>query len=206
MAEPRLAVLLIEAFADWEVAQLTAALHTYFDGRVRYLTPRGAPVTSMGGLQVTPDGAIEEFRAVDHDALVLVGSPHWDGPKAPYVGAVLAEASETGRLIAAICGATVAVARAGLLDDCRHTSNSLAYLQQNAVAYDGANYYHDGPYAVFDGNIVTAPGTAPVTFTREVLRALLPEQGAMLAEFTRLYAREHMPIPERPMLESACLA
>ena len=99
-----------------------------------------------------------------------------------YVGAVLAEASETGRLIAAICGATVAVARAGLLDDCRHTSNSLAYLQQNAVAYDGANYYHDGPYAVFDGNIVTAPGTAPVTFTREVLRALQSAGGDLLGE------------------------
>lgn len=206
MAEPRLAVLLIEAFADWEVAQLTAAMHTYFDGRVCYLTPRGTPVTSMGGLQVTPDGAVEDFRAIDHDALVLVGSPHWDGPKAPYVGAVLAEANENRRLIAAICGATVAVARAGLLDDRLHTSNSLAFLQQNAVAYDGAASYHDGPYAVRDGNIVTAPGTAPVTFTREVLRALLPEQSTMLSEFARLYAREHAPMPERSMLESACLA
>lgn len=198
--------MLIEAFADWEAAHLAAALRGWFDGAVHHATPGGAPVTSMGGLQIVADGAIEDLRAEDYDGLVLVGSPHWEGPKAPFVGAVLADAHAAERVIGAICGATLAVARAGLLDSCRHTSNSLSYLQQNAAAYRGAEHFDHGPRAVRDGHIVTAPGSAPVSFATAVLEGLLPRQAPAIAEFAALCAREHHDAAERQPIKSARVA
>src|SRR5690606_42043073 len=38
--------------------------------------------------------------------------------------------------------------------------------------YRGVAFYRDVPYAVSADGVITAPATAPVTFMREVLRAL----------------------------------
>lgn len=59
---PKLAVLLTEGFADWEAAPLMAAARAYLGVGVATVTPGGQPVTSMGGLRVTPDLALEHFR------------------------------------------------------------------------------------------------------------------------------------------------
>ncbi|MGF1625790.1 MAG: DJ-1/PfpI family protein [Alphaproteobacteria bacterium] len=142
-------------------------------------------------MQVAADQPAEALRAQDYDALALVGSPQWEGPRAPYVGAILAEAHGAGKVIGAICGATLAFARAGLLNDLRHTSNSLDYLQQNAGNYRGGGFYANTAGAVSDGGVITAPGSAPVTFASAMLRALLPDRQPAIAAFTALCAREH---------------
>jgi len=54
--------------------------------------------------------------------------------------------------VAAICGATSGLARLGMLDDKRHTSNALEYLQ--ALNYQGTQFYQNQP-AVTDGNLIT---------------------------------------------------
>ena len=71
--------------------------------------------------------------------------------------------------IAAICGATLALACAGMLDDFHHTSNSLEYLAQ--TGYRGSKFYCDVP-AITDEGVITASGTAPLEFAREVFRTL----------------------------------
>ena len=55
-------------------------------------------------------------------------------------------------------GATAALARKGLLDRRKHTSNALIYLQQ-LPQYRGAALYCEQP-AVTDGQLITASGTA----------------------------------------------
>lgn len=65
---------------------------------------------------------------------------------------------DSGVPMVVICGATVGLARGGLLDHRKHTGNSPDYL---AVAgYGGASLYQDVP-AFTDDNVITASGVRP---------------------------------------------
>ena len=71
--------------------------------------------------------------------------------------------------VAAICGATAGLARAGLLDERRHTSAAPEYLA--ATGYAGGDRYVD-ERAVVDGDLVTAGPQSPVQFARATLSRL----------------------------------
>ena len=71
--------------------------------------------------------------------------------------------------MAAICGATAGLARAGLLDQRRHTSAAPEYLA--ATGYSGGELYVD-ERAVVDGDLVTAGPQSPVQFARATLDRL----------------------------------
>ena len=71
--------------------------------------------------------------------------------------------------MAAICGATAGLARGGLLDDRRHTSNAREYLA--ATGYGGGALYQDEP-AVTDGDLITAASMAPLEFAHHIFRRL----------------------------------
>ena len=73
--------------------------------------------------------------------------------------------------IAAICAATVAIARLGLLRGRRHTSNGLEYLRSNVPGYAEAANYVDSP-AVRDRGLITASGLGDVEFARELFEEL----------------------------------
>ncbi len=101
--------------------------------------------------------------------LVLPGARTWDGGG----NAEMAEAAETflasGVPVAAICGATAGLARAGLLDDRPHTSAAAEYLA--ATGYAGGARYVDAD-VVDDGALITAGPTAPLAFARAILARL----------------------------------
>jgi putative intracellular protease/amidase len=59
--------------------------------------------------------------------------------------------------IAAICAATTAIARCGLLKTRKHTSNSLSYLLKMVPEYSGRVNYVDS-LATRDQHIITASG------------------------------------------------
>lgn len=185
-----IAFIVIDSFADWEHAHLSAAVRTYFDGSTSFHTPGGRPVTSMGGMTIDPGNAIENLKPEDFDALVVIGSDGWTAADAPDVSAPLQAADKAGKVVGAICAATLAAARAGLLNSRRHTSNGLDFIQHYAKDYEAGANYVDTPMAVRDGNLVTAAGSAPVTFTVEVLSALHPNQLDGLAEFKAMCAAE----------------
>ncbi len=90
----------------------------------------------------------------------------------------------------AICGATVAVARAGLLAGKAHTSNGAEWLAGHAPDYAGIEAYIDSPRAVSDGRVVTASGLAPITFSAAIGRLVAPEAGAKHDEYLAMFARE----------------
>ena len=56
-----------------------------------------------------------------------------------------------------------------MLDDKRHTSNALEYLQ--ALNYQGTQFYQNQP-AVTDGNLITAGSTAPIDFAYQIFKKL----------------------------------
>ncbi|MCP3059083.1 glutamine amidotransferase [Myxococcus sp. K38C18041901] len=186
-----IAFVVIPPFADWEPGLLAASAREDFRDEVSWWSPGGRPVPSIGGLTVQVDGAVEDLSPDKMDALVLIGSGTWMTPESPDLTSLLRHSAEVGRVVAGICGATLALARAGLLDGRAHTSNDLEFLQKHAPGYQGVAHYRDVPQAVRDGNIITASGAAPTTFATEVLGALHPHSGRTVQELRAFFAREH---------------
>lgn len=162
--------VLTEGFADWETALLNAVARSFYGVEIRFATPGGTQVTSSGGMRVTPDLALEDLDLGSIDALVVSGGTIWMSEQAPDLTGVLNAAKQQDKVIGAICDATVAAARTGILDDVDHTSNGAGYL--DGTGYKGAARYKDVPQAVVGGKIVTASATAPVSFMAEVMRTL----------------------------------
>jgi len=116
--------------------------------------------------------------------LLLPGSDDW---YKPAHGAAVAKARDflsAGVPVAAICGATVALARAGILDDRAHTSNGRAELAP--TGYAGAARYVDAP-AVTDRDLITASGIFPIDFARAIFERLDAYRADIIDAWFRLY-------------------
>jgi putative intracellular protease/amidase len=162
--------ILTNGYADWETALLNATARGYYGIETQFATPGGKPVTSAGGLKVTPDMAVEDIDMAAVDVLLVNGGAAWSQPDAPDVSEAIKAAVASGKIVGGICDGTLALARAGVLDSVKHTSNSAENLPP--TGYKGASLYQDRPDAVCDQRIITAAGTAPVSFMAAVLEAL----------------------------------
>ncbi|MGA5420623.1 type 1 glutamine amidotransferase family protein [Streptomyces lavendulocolor] len=173
-----------DTLADWETGHATAWLaRSGYD--IRTVGPTTGPVTSIGGLRVTPDLALDELRPEDSALLILPGADLWDSGDdlAPFAAKARAFL-DAGVPVAAICGATAGLAREGLLDDRPHTSAVSFYLA--ATGYKGGEHYVDAD-AVTDGDLITAGPTEPVAFAREVLGRMGAFEGSKLDAWYRLF-------------------
>lgn len=184
-----LITILTEGYADWELGFIAGAARGFYGLKVRHAAPGGRPLTSGGGLRVTPDLAIEAIDLETTAALIVCGGPLWQTERAPDLAPLLGAAQARNLLIAGICDGTMALARAGLLDQVEHTSNSLETLLD--TGYAGQNGYWDVPHAVTADRIVTAPGTAPVSFMAQIIEGLGLADGN-LDRYLDLLAAEHV--------------
>jgi putative intracellular protease/amidase len=165
-------VLVFEGFADWEAAFAMAELRRSGGLEVVTVGLDRTTVRSMGGLPVEPDRGLEEIEFQTMKLLILPGGDAWeDRAMRLRLRSPLLELNRSGVPIAAICGATLAVAEAGLLDDRSHTSNELAYLEQLVPGYRGSSRYVN-VLAVRDRGVVTASGLGAVEFAREIFEEL----------------------------------
>jgi len=165
-------MLVFDGFADWEPAHALAELRRSGNRTVRVVGFDGKPVTSMGGLRVSPDVTLQEIRPAEVEILILPGGDFWEGSyPEDELNRVLTDVINSDVPVAAICGGTLALARAGFLNDRRHTSNMPGYLAEHSPRYYGDALYEAGP-AVNDGGVITASGLAPVEFAREIFRQL----------------------------------
>lgn len=187
--------VLTPGFADWETALLNAASAGHLGITTRYAAPGGIPLASAGGLQVTPDLPIDNIDPAGIDALVICGGAAWSQPGAPDLTRLLQATAAAGKVVGGICDGTLPLARAGLLDTIPHTSNSTDNLAP--TGYGGARFYRDQPRAVRAGAIITAPGTAPVSFMAEMLEALGYGRDD-LRFYYGLFAAEHPPAQTAP--------
>ena len=166
-------VALYDTLADWEVGHLMVELRTgRFTGepwRVVTVAASTEPVTTMGGLRVVPDLALADLDPADSDLLVLPGNALYDEGQGDEFAEAAARFLAAAVPVAAICGATAGLARAGLLDDRRHTSAAAEYLAATGYA-GGARYVEDR--AVADRGLVTAGPQSPVQFARATLAEL----------------------------------
>lgn len=165
-------VALTPEFADWECALLMAVARSYLGVTVKTATGDGGPVTSMGGLNVTPDLSYGEIRVEDFDAVVVPGGLAWENKAIPEgLHDLVRSFRQHGKMAAGICAAASMLAGTGVLNGVQHTGNRLGSHQQYPD-YAGSDLYVDGPKAVLSNGVVTAAGTAPFTFTVEVLKGL----------------------------------
>ncbi|KQY93598.1 glutamine amidotransferase [Paenibacillus sp. Root52] len=167
-----------DTMSDWEIGYLTAELNSgrYFRqglAPVKTVTVgvEKTPVTTMGGLKIIPEVTVDECSIKSIDALILPGGNTWTEAVHEPILKIAKICLEEGIVIGAICGATIGLAQAGLLDSRRHTSNDLAYLKMICPSYTGEEYYNMES-AVTDGKLITASGVAPLEFSVHVLKEL----------------------------------
>ncbi len=169
---------LFDTMSDWEVGYLTAEINTgrYFKkgiDPIKLITVGidKNPITTMGGLKVIPDISLNECIVESKDMLILPGGESWDSIIHQPILEKAIEILDGGSFVAAICGATLGLAKKGVLDKRGHTSNDLGFLKMMIPNYLGENYYK-AQGAVRDNNLITASGISPLEFTFEVLKAL----------------------------------
>lgn len=184
-------LVFIHRYADWEYGLLAASAMEWFGARVLALTPGGDPVASAAGLRLAGDRGLEAAANVDLDAVAVIGSDVWPTSDAPDVSKLLASVAARGGVVGGICAGTLALARAGLFANVRHTSNGRKWILEHLPAYVGAAHYQDVPYAVADGPIVSAPGNAPGTFAHRFLLALYPDREPQLSDMLAMFAKEY---------------
>jgi putative intracellular protease/amidase len=181
-------LLVVEGFADWEPAHAVAELRRHGQFRVETVGLTLEPVRSMGGLRVLPSKTVADVDVSDIAVFILPGGDRWEKDAIePELETLLSQIDDAGVPIAAICGATVAIARMGLLRGRRHTSNGLAYLRSHVPGYAEAGTYVDAP-AVRDAKLITASGLADVEFARELfeeLEVLTPGDRSLWAQIFR---------------------
>ncbi len=165
-------VVVFDGFADWEPAHALAELRRWGKRSVVAVGFDLDPVTSMGGLRVVPDRALDDIRPSEIEILILPGGDFWESsyPQSE-LNRVLDELIAAGVPIAAICAGTLAVARAGLLNDRRHTCHMPGYIAKHFPEYSGDSLYEEVP-AVNDHGLITASGLASVEFAREIFKQL----------------------------------
>ena len=190
---PTLYLYILDTFSDWETGYALAELHSgrYLkDPSLKYdvvLCGRTMnTITTMGGLRMTPDTLIESIRPGKADILILPGADLWLDPRQRPVLAKVAGLLAGGTVVAAICGATLGLASAGLLDKRPHTSNDSGALRMFCPNYRGEQFYRTEP-AVTDNNLITASGLAPVEFACHIFRKLCVMHPATLDAWHGLF-------------------
>lgn len=171
-------IYVLDTLADWELGYVTAELNSgrFFKKGAEAVSLKRVsyskePITTMGGVTIVPDCTTSEMVVDEKSVLLLPGADTWSNPKH---GAVMEKAKEfisSGATVGAICGATVALANAGLLDNRKHTSNGPGFLEMFSPSYKGQSFYIDEP-SVADKNLITASSTGALMWAKQIIETL----------------------------------
>lgn len=186
--------ILLPDYAEHEIVYLSQAVvsdefalkeNPKYVNKVVASTPE--PVKSIGGFRTLVDYSFGTMPD-DYAALVLIGGLGWSTPVAEQVAPIVRQAIERGRIVGAICNAASFMAKCGFLNTVRHTGNGLEQLK----LWGGGKYTNPDGYvhaqAVSDRHIVTANGSAPLEFAKELLLLLendTPERIEMYYQFNK---------------------
>lgn len=171
-------IYVLDTLADWELGYVTAELNSrrFFKKDAPEVSVKTAaisrePVKTMGGLTIVPDCTIDEIAVSEKSVLLLPGANTWDNPGHNVIIKKAGELLSAGAMVCAICGATAALANAGLLDQRPHTSNGAGYLEMVSPAYKGQRCFVDMP-SVADRNLITASSTGGLLWAKQIIERL----------------------------------
>ena len=182
----------LDTMADWEIGHITAELNSgrfLKDGKVKItkVSNISNTITSMGGMEIKVDLKLSDVKFEKGDLLILPGADTWMEEGHSQVIGMVEGLLEKGVIVAAVCGATIALAYAGILDHYKHTSNGKGFLEMVCPTYKGSANYIDTS-SVCDGNLITASGMAPLEFTHEILKRIGVMKESTLAAWYKLYS------------------
>lgn len=164
-------LLIFDGLADWEPAHALCEINKSGKFDVMTVGFSATPISTMAGLKLTPDVTIDDLDESTARILILPGGDMWEKKSDEKLKALLRRLHDRNVPIAAICGATLEIARAGLTHGIRHTSNGKEYLQAMVPDYKDSDCYVD-QLAVSGKSIITASGLGSVEFAREVIEQL----------------------------------
>jgi putative intracellular protease/amidase len=187
-------MLIFDGFADWEPALALCEINK--SGKLHVVTAGFAEgtVTSMGGLKIRPDVTLDKVNPDAAAIFIMPGGDMWEQGPHEDLTRLLHQFHAKGVVIAAICGATLAVARSGLMHGLRHTSNSKGYLKAMVSDYRDEDFYID-KLAIADENLITASGLGSVEFACEIVRLLNIYETEEVRELYEMF--KHAVIPAR---------
>ncbi|MCC2524256.1 thiamine biosynthesis protein ThiJ [Vibrio coralliilyticus] len=179
-----------DGISDWEYGYVLAhinspefqkAPHRF---EVKTVGRTRESIKTKGGLTVLPDLTLHELSTSEGKMLILCGA---DNAAAGGIDD-FAEAAEyfiDNRVcVAAICGATAALARRGILDDIPHTSNTKEFLEM--TGYAGSKNYNQQPVVSTD-YLITASGIEPIAFAAEIFKKLDIYSNDALSSWMKLF-------------------
>jgi len=169
--KPKAYFLVFDGLADWEMSHALCEINKSGKFDVVSVGFSDKPVTTMGGLKLSPDISLNGVTAADASIFLLPGGDMWERESHENLKTLLRRLHAERIPIGAICGATLEIARAGLTRNIRHTSNSKDYLKTMVTDYGDENFYVN-ELAVTDQNVITASGLGCVEFAREVIKQL----------------------------------
>ncbi len=175
MEQQTVHLYVFDSLSDWEAGYAIAGINNPQFQKdpdrfcVKTVAKSKDPVRTIGGICILPELTLDEISPDDSAMLILPGGTAWDEGKNVEGVELAIEFLDSGKPVAAICGATAGLARSGLLDSRKHTSNALEYLA--ATQYKGTTLYKDTP-AVTDNNLITATGMMPVDFAYHIFKIL----------------------------------
>ena len=168
----------LDTLADWEIGYVTGELNSKRfvkkdapEISLKTVAISKDPVKTMGGLKIIPDCVVDDIEVNDKNVLLLPGADTWADQKQNAIVKKARELLSCGGTVCAICGATVALAHAGLLDNRPHTSNGEGFLEMFCPTYKGTDFYVDAP-SVADGNLITASATGGLLWARDIIKTL----------------------------------
>jgi putative intracellular protease/amidase len=169
--KPKAYFLIFDGLADWELPHALCEINKSGKFEAVSVGFSDQSVTTMGGLKLSPDIKLDKLKPVEAGIFMLPGGDMWERESHEDLKTLLRRVHADKIPIAAICGATLEIARAGLTRSIRHTSNSKDYLKNMVADYGDENFYVD-ELAVTDRKIITASGLGCVEFAREVIKQL----------------------------------
>jgi putative intracellular protease/amidase len=164
--------LAFDGFADWHAAQALCEIRRPGEWRLQTVGFSMQPVLSMAGLRVLPELTLDEVDLKRVALLVVPGGYLWERGHGEEAASAARRVHAAGAPVAAIDSGVLVLARAGLLDACRHTGSWPGHIGTHVPAYAGAEQYDPTVLAVSDGGVITASQLGSVEFAREVIRTL----------------------------------
>ena len=165
----------LDTMADWENGYLLQGLTLqnmlgtrYFE--IQTVAKSKQPIVTASGIKIIPDITLNEIDEDNAAALLLIGADTWLEIENEAVLKIAEKFYNEKKIVAAICGATLGLAKFDMLNNCNHTSNALFYLQ-NIPNYKGGKLYIDEP-AVKENRLITAGSAGSLLWAKYILEEL----------------------------------
>jgi len=168
-------LLLTDHWADWEASHAIVGISFAEQYAVKTISIDKQPKVSIGGIRAEIDCTIEDYQNLDNlSMIILTGSFSWGEHRYDEIADFVRKVRVRNIPVAAICGATIFLAKHGFLNNVKHTGDEREYFDEmlgDEEGYKGEKHFTVSQ-VINDGGFITANETASLEFAREIFRTL----------------------------------